>query len=210
LLCCLFCLLLGLSVRAEDLLPRVQRELRARKFYFGEIDGHATEETVTAIKNFQLSKGIDSTGLLDGGTLRALGFADAVGDTEEGRLLEECNTCVLRYLQAWQSGRWEREGAFFADVVNYYDDQNVARDFIRQVRAKEIVRWPHRKSTLLNRIASLEPGHKDLAQVTARVRTEVAADSGSAEVQTEDLLFRLQKTDGGWKIAAVKLVKQLE
>ncbi len=197
-------------MRAEDLVPRVQRELRARKIYFGEIDGHATEETVTAIKNFQLSKGIDSSGFLDGDTLRALGFPDSAGDPEQVRLLEECNACVLHYLQAWQSGDWAREGEFFTDAVNYYDDQNVGRDFIRQVRAKEIARWPHRKSTLLNRIASLEPGHKDLAQVTARVRTEVAAGEGEAVVETEDLLFRLQKTDRGWQIAAVKLVKQLE
>jgi len=208
--CSIFLLLLSLPLRADDLLPKVQRELRARKFYFGEIDGRATEETVTAIKNFQLSKGVDNTGLLDGGTLRALGFAETVGETEDGRLLEECNTCVLRYLQAWQSGNWELEAVFFTDVVNYYDDQNVGRDFIRQARAKEIARWPHRKSTLLNRIASLESGRKDLAQVTARVRMEVAGESGATQVQTEDLVFRLQKTEHGWQIAAMKLLKQLE
>jgi len=71
-------------------------------------------------------------------TLRTLGFPESgTGDREEARLLEECGTCVLRYLQAWQSGNWEREAAFFSEVVNYYDDQNVGRDFIRKVRQQE-------------------------------------------------------------------------
>jgi len=208
LLCCLFCLLLGLSACAEDLLPRVQRELRARKFYFGEIDGRATDETAAAIGKFQEAHGIDRTGQLDAETLRALGFPEGGReDREEARVLEECNTCVLRYLQAWQSGNWEREAVFFTEVVNYYDDQNVDRDFIRQVRAKENLRWSHRKSTMLNRVASLLPDHGDQAQVTARVRTEVAGESGETKARTEDLIFRLQKTDQGWRIAALKLLE---
>ncbi|MEI9893799.1 MAG: hypothetical protein WDN28_07825 [Chthoniobacter sp.] len=60
-------------------------------------------------------------------------------------------------MQAWQSGDWEREAAFFADLVNYYDDQNVSRDFIREARARESRRWPHRKSTMLNRIVRWNP-----------------------------------------------------
>ncbi|MDR3403382.1 MAG: peptidoglycan-binding protein [Chthoniobacter sp.] len=198
----------SLAACAEELLPKVQRELRARKFYFGEINGRATDETVGAIGKFQEAHGLDRTGNLDDETLHALGLpGDSRTNREEGRRLDECGNCVLRYLQAWQSGNWEREAAFFADVVNYYDDDNVGRDFIREVRARESRRWPHRKSTMLNRIASLEPGHDDQAQVTARVRTEVAGESGPAKARTEDLLFRLQKTNQGWRIAAVKLLE---
>ena len=206
--CWILCLLLCLPLRAEDLLPKVQRELRARKFYFGEIDGRASEETVAAIGKFQEAHGIDKTGQLDMETLRTLGFPESeVGDHEVARLLDECGTCVLRYLQAWQSGNWEREAAFFSEVVNYYDDQNVGRDFIRKARQEENRRWPHRKSTMLNRVVSLVPGHADQAQVTARVRMEVSAEADSPRARTEDLVFRLQRTDLGWRIAAVKLLE---
>jgi len=208
LFCGILFLAFSLSAYAEELLPKVQRELRARKFYFGEIDGRATEETVGAIGKFQAAHGLDRTGNLDEETLRALGLpGNGLTNREEARRLEECSTCVLGYLQAWQSGHWEREAAFFTDVVNYYDDDNVDRDFIRDVRARESRRWPHRKSTMLNRITSLEPGHDDQGQVTARVRTVVAGESGPAKARTEDLLFRLQKTSQGWRIAAVKLLE---
>ena len=208
LLCFILCLCFSSPLFADELLPKVQRELRARKFYFGEIDGRASEETVASVGKFQEAHGIDKSGQLDHETLRALGFPESgADDREEARSLAECSTCVLRYLQAWQSGHWEREAPFFAEVVNYYEDQNVSRDFIRETRARENRRWPHRKSTLLNRIASLLPDHVDQAQVTARVRTEVAGESGSPRARTEDLVFRLQKTDAGWRIAALKLLE---
>ena len=208
LLCWIFCLLFALPLRAEELLAKVQRELRARKFYFGEINGHATDETVAAIKSFQVAKAIDKTGQLDYETLRDLGLPElATVNPDEERMLEDCGSCVLHYLQAWQSGEWEREASFFTDIVNYYDDQNVSRDFIRVVRTREIRRWPHRKATMLNRVASLEPDHADQAQVTARVRTEVGSATEPARSRTEDLIFRLQKEVRGWRIAAVKLLE---
>jgi hypothetical protein len=204
----IFCLLCSLPLQAEDLLPQVQRELRARKFYFGEIDGRASDETIVAIGKFQEAHGIDKTGQLDNETLRSLGLPESgMGNREEARLLEESCTCVLRYLQAWQSGDWERESSFFTEEVNYYDDANVSRDFIQKARAKENLHWPHRKSTMLNRIASLVPEHASQAQVTARVRTEVGGPSGPLQARTEDLVFRLLKTEQGWRIAAVKLLE---
>jgi hypothetical protein len=199
---------LCLPVQAEELLPSVQRELRARRFYFGEINGRATDETIAAIEKFQLAKGIDKTGQLDRETLRTLGLpGDVATDAAEARTLEECCACVVGYLKAWQKGVWDEEASFFTEVVNYYDDQNVRGDFIREVRAREIRRWPHRTATMLNRIASLEPGQPTQAQVTARVRMEVAAEAGKSEARTEDLLFRLEKTERGWRIAALKLLE---
>ena len=206
--CWIFCLLFALPLRAEDLLAKVQRELRARKFYFGEIDGRATDETLEAIKRFQLAKGIDNTGQLDGQTLRTLGFPDtATRNREEARLLDDCGTFLLRYLQAWQSGDWEQEAPFYDDLVNYYYDGNVSRDFIREARAKEIRRWPRRKATMLNRIASLLDGDANRAQLTARVRIDVAGKSGPPQARTEDLFFRLQRTKQGWRIAALLLLE---
>jgi len=201
-------LLLSLPLQAGDPLPMVQRELRARKFYFGEIHGRANDETVAAIVKFKEARGIDNTtGNLDDETLRALGLPGPSGNREQGRALEECCTRVRQYLQVWQSGDWEREVPFFAAEVNYYDDQNVNRAFIREARIRENQRWPRRKSTLLQRIASQLPGRGEAAQVTARVRTEVARSSGPARVLTEDLIFRLEKTDGDWRIVALKLLE---
>jgi hypothetical protein len=207
-LCWTICLLFAWPLRGDDLLPRVQRELKAQKFYFGEIDGRANDETVAAIEKLQVAKGIDKTGQLDYETLRALGMpTESAPNYELGRLLVECNACVFRYLQAWESGQWEQEAACFTEKVNDYDDQNVSRDFIREVRAKENRQWPRRKVTMLNRIASFEPGQNSQAQVTARVRTEAAGASGSPRVRTEDLVFRLEKTEQGWRIAALKLLE---
>jgi hypothetical protein len=207
-LCWAICLLSAWPLRGDDLLPRVQRELKAEKFYFGEIDGRASDETVAAIEKFQVARGIDKTGQLDYETLRALGLpVEGAPNFEAGRLLVECNACVVHYLQAWESGQWEQEATFFTEKVNYYDDQNVTRDFIRDIRARENRQWSRRKATMLNRIASFEPGQTTQAQVTARVRTEVAGAGGSPRVRTEDLVFRLEKTDRGWRIAALKLLE---
>ncbi len=204
----LFCLLFGPLLRADELLPNVQRELRARKFYFGEFDGHASDETVQAIKKFQEVKGIDKTGQLDAETLRALGFGGtSEAPSAELRQIEECNSFVLRYLRAWEKGEWGEEAAFFTEVVNYYDDQNVSRDFIRDTRARENRQWTRRKAIMLNRIASLEPNHPEQVQVTARIRSEVAKDNSPAKVRTENLVYRLQKTEHGWRIAALKLLE---
>ena len=54
------------------------------------------------------------------------------GAVSDARLLAECTSLVVDYLKAWQSGVWDREASFFSDTVNYYDDQNVSRDFIRE------------------------------------------------------------------------------
>jgi hypothetical protein len=210
LFCCLLCLpLLALPLRAEEeLLVKVQRELRARKFYFGEINGRATEETVAALKKFQESSAVDQTGQLDRETLRALGFAGgSVPEAGESKLLEGCQNCVLGYLRAWESGEWEREAPFFADVVNYYNDHNVSREFIHAVRLKEVRQWPHRKATMLDRITTLLDDSPNQAQMTARIRMEVIGDSGHQRVRTEDLVFRLEKSSQGWKIAALKLLE---
>lgn len=207
-LTCTLMLLLGLTLSAEELLPEVQRELRAQKLYFGEIHGRATEETVKAIRKFQDARGLEDTGHLDAPTLRALGLPGGTGgDREEARLLDECCTFVLRYLQAWQSGDWAREATSFAPEVDYYYDQHVGRDFIRAARAAENRRWPRRKTTMLQRIASFLPGRRDRVQVTARVRTEVAPESGPARARLEDLIFRLENSGGAWRITALKMLE---
>jgi len=208
-LICFFGLLAGLPARGEDLLPAVQRELRARKFYFGEIDARASMETTAAIKRFQTSKGIDSTGQLDGETIRALGLPVPKGreNAEEMRSLEACSACVLQYLQAREGDQWEPVAATLGDQISFYSEEGLKRDALREIVAKENLRWPHRKYTMLNRIASLHPEDREMGQVTVRVHTRVE-DAGHRErVETEDLVFRLRKKEDGWKIIAVKLLE---
>lgn len=204
----LVCLLSAVPLHGEELLEKAQRELRARKLYFGEIDGRASRETVAAIGKFQLARGIDHSGNLDDQTLRALGLPAAAGaNRDELRLLDECCTVILRYWQARQSDDWNGEARFYAATVNYYDDHQVPHDSIRASTARANRRWPQRKYTLLNRVASLLPGRSDQAQVTARVRSQVADVSGVSQARLEDLIFRLQKAEDGWQITAVKLLE---
>ena len=184
----------------------MQRELRVRKYYFGEIHGCATDETVGAIRKFQEARGVDSTGNLDTDTLRALGLRAAGAENDEARVLGECCDFVRRYVQARESGDWEREGPLFAVTVNHYKDGVVDRAFIRKARERYNARWPSRKITLLQRVAAFVPDARDAVQVTARLRVEVAARGDAPEVNMEDLLFRLEKTGSGWCIAAVKLL----
>ena len=208
-LSCVFGIVLGLTVHGEDLLQTAQRELRARKFYFGEIDARASVETTAAIRRFQTSKGIDSTGQLDSETIRALGLPVPKGseNTEERRSLEMSCACVLQYLQARESGEWERLAPTLADMVSFYSEEELKRESLREILEKDNRRWPHRKYTMLNRIASLVPDNRDVVQVTVRVHTRVENDLGDSKTETEDLIFRLRKNEAGWKIVVLKLLE---
>lgn len=209
-LLCVFSLLLAMPLPAEEMLARVQRELRARKYYFGEVHGKATEETSAAIGKFQEARGLERTGNLDDDTLKALGLPFVVGDRETTQRLTDCCTCVQEYYRAWESGDWKKEEPHFAGKVYYFDDREVTRDFIRKVREEENQRWPQRKAIVLQRIASRLPSGDDTVQrmqVTARVRTEVAAPSKEPKANTEDLIFWLEKRDAGWCIYAVKVLE---
>ena len=208
-LVCILGLLLCLPLHGDDFLQAAQRELRARKFYFGEIDARASVETTAAIKRFQTSKGLDSTGQLDGETIRALGLPVPKGteNTEERRSLDASCACVLQYLQGRESGQWERLAPTLAERISFYSDEELKRDALREILDKDNRRWPHRKYTMLNRIASIVPDSHEVVQVTVRLHTRVENDSGQAHVETEDLIFRLRKQDDGWKIAALKLLE---
>ncbi len=187
---------------------QVQRELRARKYYFGEIDGKASEETVAAIGKFQLAKGIDKTGNLDAETLRALDLpAGTQAASDEAHALDAVCDFVLRYWQVRESNDWERVAPFYAGEVVYYSEGILKLSALRERSAEDNRRWPGRKFILLNRIASLLPERSDTAQVTARVRTQAAGNSSPARALTEDLIFRLRKTEKGWRIIAVKLLE---
>jgi hypothetical protein len=63
----------GLS---DDVVWRVQRELRALDLYLGDMDGEMNDETVSAIRAFKQQRGLPGDTLLDDNTLAVLGLYD--------------------------------------------------------------------------------------------------------------------------------------
>lgn len=74
-----FVLLFGcvsaISVSADDRVRAAQERLREEGFYFGKTDGLANSETATAVTRYQIRRGLQITGRLDGETEKALGIA---------------------------------------------------------------------------------------------------------------------------------------
>jgi hypothetical protein len=115
--------------------------------------------------------------------------------------------CVLQYLQARESDQWDPLAATLGEEISFYSEESLKRNALREIVAKENLRWPHRKYTMLNRIASLHSEDREMGQVTVRIHTRVEDADHRARVETEDLVFRLRKKADGWKIIAVKLLE---
>ncbi|HZJ15378.1 MAG TPA: peptidoglycan-binding domain-containing protein [Chthoniobacteraceae bacterium] len=75
----LLLLVLGASVRADELTKRVQTELKELGFYYSEITGVNNAETVAALRRYQIRNGLEVTGTLNKNTLEALGMGDSKG-----------------------------------------------------------------------------------------------------------------------------------
>lgn len=61
------------SYYSDDLAADVQRELRRRGYYYGEIDGDVGPGTRAAIRAYQADRGFVVTGRIDRNLVRALG-----------------------------------------------------------------------------------------------------------------------------------------
>jgi len=66
-------LLFHTETHADEGLRDVQTELKARGFYFGEINGKESPETTAAIRRFQIRNCLEVTGKLNATTIDALG-----------------------------------------------------------------------------------------------------------------------------------------
>jgi peptidoglycan hydrolase-like protein with peptidoglycan-binding domain len=73
----LLALALPLAAAAADQLRDVQTELKTQGFYYGELNGQNSPETVAAIRRYQIRNGLEVTGTLTKETLDALGIAGA-------------------------------------------------------------------------------------------------------------------------------------
>src|SRR3954471_12551218 len=79
--CWLLVLTTVASAWADEQVRQVQEELRRRNLYFGDIDGQATPELATALKNYQTRKGFSATGTIDEVTANSLNVEVARVDT---------------------------------------------------------------------------------------------------------------------------------
>ena len=65
-------LLLAAVAFADDQLRGVQAELKAQGFYYGDVNGQTSPETVAAVRRYQIRNGLEVTGTLTKETLEAL------------------------------------------------------------------------------------------------------------------------------------------
>lgn len=67
--------LIACVAQADDRVRDVQAELKTQGFYYGEVDGKASDETSSAVRRFQIRNGLKVTGKVDDETLGSLGLA---------------------------------------------------------------------------------------------------------------------------------------
>jgi peptidoglycan hydrolase-like protein with peptidoglycan-binding domain len=70
-------LALPLVAGAAERIRDVQTELKTQGFYYGDLNGENTSETVAAIRRYQIRNGLEVTGTLTKETLDALGIGGA-------------------------------------------------------------------------------------------------------------------------------------
>ena len=199
----LLLLLLGGQAFSDDSLRAAQQELRARKIYFGPIDGRPSPASNAAIRRLQALKGIDQSGQLDSDTQRALGIPIAAPDA----LAEKSCTLVQQYLAARMGDDLDLAMGFFAEKIDYFDDGLVERAFIRTAHLRENERWPQRRYTLLNRVATASPVRPGEVIITARIRTEILDAARQPRALTEDVIFTLREGRGALRIISLKRIE---
>ena len=95
----------------------------------------------------------------------------------------------------------------FRSTIDYFDDGLVERAFVRTMHLRENERWPRRRYTLINRIATANPARNGEVIVTARIRTEVSNPTSQPRALTEDVSFTLREVRGGLRIVSLKRIE---
>jgi peptidoglycan hydrolase-like protein with peptidoglycan-binding domain len=72
----LFLMLAAGALHADELTRRAQESLKELGFFYGEVTGVSSPETTAAIRRYQIRNGLEVTGTLNDGTLKALGLKD--------------------------------------------------------------------------------------------------------------------------------------
>ncbi|MGH7937458.1 MAG: peptidoglycan-binding domain-containing protein [Bryobacteraceae bacterium] len=68
----LFAAMSGIA-RADQTMARVQQALKEQGFFYGDVTGQKTTDTMAAIRRYQIRNGLQITGEIDAETLRSLG-----------------------------------------------------------------------------------------------------------------------------------------
>jgi peptidoglycan hydrolase-like protein with peptidoglycan-binding domain len=69
------CLALSVAAFSDELVKSAQTELKSQGFFYGEVTGVNSPETVAAVKRFQIRNGLEVSGTLTKETLDALGVS---------------------------------------------------------------------------------------------------------------------------------------
>jgi peptidoglycan hydrolase-like protein with peptidoglycan-binding domain len=76
-----FLLATAASLRADQTTADVQRALKEQGFYYGDVTGRKSEDTMAAIRRYQIRNGLQVTGEIDAETLRSLGIGSGTSRT---------------------------------------------------------------------------------------------------------------------------------
>jgi peptidoglycan hydrolase-like protein with peptidoglycan-binding domain len=71
----LLCLALSIAAFGDELVKSAQTELKSQGFFYGEVTGVNSPETVAAVKRYQIRNGLEVTGTLTKETLESLGVS---------------------------------------------------------------------------------------------------------------------------------------
>jgi len=121
---------------------------------------------------------------------------------------DEVQSFVDEYLRAAQAPTPDKEVAFYADDVDYFDSGRVSRTFVEKDQRAYYRRWPSRKFTLTGE-PTIERVSDRGATVRFRMRYALRSDSDSASGRTENVL-RVKRTENGLRIAGIRERKLTE
>jgi peptidoglycan hydrolase-like protein with peptidoglycan-binding domain len=81
---------------ADSTIQQAQEELKEQGYYFGQINGEKSADTIAAIRRFQIRSGLQVTGELDQETLQALHAASSSTATPQPQNLEGSDNTTER------------------------------------------------------------------------------------------------------------------
>jgi peptidoglycan hydrolase-like protein with peptidoglycan-binding domain len=127
----------------RDTIRRVQQTLSNRGFKAGAADGILSERTHAALRQFQKSENLETTGRLNERTLAALGVPEEVASAGSSRPAAEPASSTIRELQRKLSSRGYHVGA--ADGVMGPATRAAIKDFQRAENL-EVTGRPNRET----------------------------------------------------------------
>jgi hypothetical protein len=120
------------SLRADSQIAAVQEMLKARGFYYGEINGEKNNETAAAITRFQVRSGIEVTGELNEETLRSLGLE--ASQPVEPNAADHSRTGI----EAWRALR-EQDRKFLEQITSSQPTAEKREQILEAAQVRDFV-----------------------------------------------------------------------